>query len=91
MARRATRPGGRRPRKVERKYSLSAEAALRLDVHALASGRRPGELIDDLVLAHLRRYHLTDRGAGQLGDDQVEPLGPVLGPGGGGETAGTAA
>lgn len=89
MARRATRPGGRRPRKVERKYSLSAEAALRLDVHALAAGRRPGELLDDLILTHLRRYHLTDRGAGRPGDDQASPLG--LGLGGGGGTAGAAA
>jgi hypothetical protein len=62
--------------RVERKFALSREAAQRLDVHAVGTGRRQAAILEDLILTHLRRFHLTDRG-GSAGSAQPAILGVV--------------
>ena len=62
MAKRCNGRTGRPARKVERKMSLSAEADRRLGVHAVLTGRRPSAVIEDLILTHLRRWVVQDRG-----------------------------
>lgn len=72
MGRRDSRPNGRKRttgKKLERKYSLSAEAVERLELHAYGTGRRPAEVLEELILANCRRFFLTDRG----GDGEPAP------------------
>jgi hypothetical protein len=75
-----TLAAGSSARKLERKFTMSPEAAQRLAVHAAGTGLRPSQVVEQLVLTHLRRFVLTDRG--EL--DQVEPqIAAVTGDGSG--------
>lgn len=69
MARRTpARParGTDRPRagRVDRKFTLSTEAAQRVDLHAVGTGQTASAVVEALIVAHLRRFVLVDRGGG---------------------------
>ena len=48
--------------KVRRGFVLSREASIRLDTHAVGAQRQACEIIEDLIMTHLRRYWLSERG-----------------------------
>jgi hypothetical protein len=56
-----------------RKYlSMDIDAAQRLGVHALMSGRNEGEIVTELVRAHLRDYHVRRGASRESGDESAE-------------------
>ncbi len=57
-ARKGDRPTGR---KVDLKLALSPEAVHRLKVQAVGEGLRPSAVVEALILAHCRRFVLSDR------------------------------
>jgi hypothetical protein len=70
----AVRKHGRKSvQKCKRTIVLSADAAARLDAHALGSHQPASRVVEALILAHCRRWVLSDRGdpaaAGQGGGE----------------------
>jgi len=48
--------------KVKATIHLSAEASQRLSVHAAMTGQDRSELVESLIVQHLRRFVVSDRG-----------------------------
>jgi hypothetical protein len=54
--------------KVKATIHLSAEAHQRLSVHAAMTGTDRSELVESLIVQHLRRFVVSDRGGGESGN-----------------------
>lgn len=50
---------------------LTAEAAQRVDLHALMTGQDRSAYIESLIMAHCRRFVVSDRGGCDTGEDRM--------------------
>jgi hypothetical protein len=57
--------------KVKSTIHLSAEASQRLSVHAAMTGMDRSELVESLIVQHLRRFVVSDRGGGESGNGGI--------------------
>ena len=58
--------------KVKATIHLSTEASQRLTVHAAMMGMDRSELVEQLISLHLRRFVVSDRGGGEVGQPTPE-------------------
>jgi len=68
------------PPPVKATVRISAEADNRLGVHAQMTGLTRSAIVEALVIEHLRRYVVSDRGGARDGPGRVEGagVGPAL-------------
>jgi hypothetical protein len=57
--------------KVKATIHLSPEASQRLSVHAAMTGMDRSELVESLIVSHLRRFVVSDRGGGESGNGGI--------------------
>lgn len=57
------------PARCKMSASVRAETYMRLATHALWTGKTQGELIDEMVAEHCRRFQVRDMGSGKRPDD----------------------
>lgn len=58
--------------KVKATIHLSVDASQRLSVHAAMLGLDRSELVESLIVSHLRRFVVSDRGGGESGNAGTE-------------------
>jgi hypothetical protein len=57
--------------KVKATIHLSADASQRLSIHAAMTGMDRSELVESLIVQHLRRFVVSDRGGGESGNGGI--------------------
>ncbi len=73
------RPGALDASKVKLTHHLSLQASQRLAIHAEMTGMTRSDLVEKLIVDHLRRFVVSDRG-GPADGATSGPLGIVAGP-----------
>lgn len=60
------------PARCKMSASVRAETYMKLATHALWTGKTQGELIDEMVAEHCRRFQVRDMGAGKRPDGEED-------------------